>query len=453
MSYLAYLVCIISPTIFISSIILTLFYLAYKLFCSPQKQPEINRATILLMLIVSLSAWPIYHHFSTGATQVATETLEQLVPTENYKIEYTRGVRHIHHNIPRLFLSIYYLGLIFFFIRWSFSFLHLFIIRCKSKVTVIGGRKVYISPDNRISPFSIFGMIVLPVKDLDEAEMIVEHEKIHVARHHSLDLTFARLVATFQWFNPAAWLMIRELKAVHEFEADAGVIDTGIDMKQYQLLLIKKAVGKRFPSPANSLSHSNLKKRISMMQSSQATGFRRFGALLMIPAVAFGLAISNHPAIAATIQDLQSTSYGYTNSADNGSNSSATAKVQATVFTAVEKMPQFPGGERAMLQCVAENIRYPHEAAEANIQGRVVVKFVVKADGSIGDVVVLRSVDPQLDAEAVRVVKSLPRFIPGEMGGKPVDVWYTLPLNFRLSDDSTPQGEEVTEPITSTSEL
>lgn len=106
--------------------------------------------------------------------------------------------------------------------------------------------------------------------------------------------------------------------------------------------------------------------------------------------------------------------------------------VKEEVFTAVEQMPQFPGGEAELLKYVATHIKYPTMAAENNIQGRVVVKFVVKKDGNVGEVVVLRGKDPDLDKEAVRVVKTLPKFIPGKMNGQAVSVWYTLPINFKL---------------------
>ena len=102
------------------------------------------------------------------------------------------------------------------------------------------------------------------------------------------------------------------------------------------------------------------------------------------------------------------------------------------VFTAVEQMPQFPGGEAELLKYIASHIKYPTMAAENNIQGRVVVKFVVNKNGKVGDVVVVRGKDPDLDKEAVRVVKTLPDFIPGKMNGQAVSVWYTLPINFKL---------------------
>jgi len=102
------------------------------------------------------------------------------------------------------------------------------------------------------------------------------------------------------------------------------------------------------------------------------------------------------------------------------------------VFQSVEQMPQFPGGDAELMKYISSHIKYPTMAMENNIQGRVVVQFVVTKTGAIGEVKVVRSKDPDLDREAVRVVKSLPNFIPGKMNGQAVNVWYTLPVNFKL---------------------
>ena len=107
-------------------------------------------------------------------------------------------------------------------------------------------------------------------------------------------------------------------------------------------------------------------------------------------------------------------------------------KKEEQVFTAVEQMPQFPGGDAELMKYISNNIKYPTMAMENNIQGRVVVQFVVTKTGKIGEVKVVRSKDPDLDKEAVRVVKSLPSFIPGKMNGQAVNVWYTLPITFKL---------------------
>lgn len=107
-------------------------------------------------------------------------------------------------------------------------------------------------------------------------------------------------------------------------------------------------------------------------------------------------------------------------------------KEKEKVFVAVEQMPQFPGGDAELMKFLSKNIKYPTMAMENNIQGRVVVQFVVTKTGAIGEVKVIRSVDRDLDREAIRVCKSLPNFIPGKMNGQAVNVWYTLPVNFKL---------------------
>ena len=105
---------------------------------------------------------------------------------------------------------------------------------------------------------------------------------------------------------------------------------------------------------------------------------------------------------------------------------------EAEPFVVVEEMPMFPGGEPALLAYIAEHTQYPEVAKENNIQGKVIVRFCVTSKGGVDKVSILKSVDPELDAEAIRVVQSLPAFKPGKQGGKPVPVWYMVPINFTL---------------------
>lgn len=109
-------------------------------------------------------------------------------------------------------------------------------------------------------------------------------------------------------------------------------------------------------------------------------------------------------------------------------------KKKEEVFAHVEQMPKFPGGDAELYKFISNNLNYPAMAIENNVQGRVVVQFVVTKDGSIGNVKVVRSVDRDLDNEAIRVCKKLPKFIPGKQNGQPVNVWYTLPVTFKLQD-------------------
>ena len=102
------------------------------------------------------------------------------------------------------------------------------------------------------------------------------------------------------------------------------------------------------------------------------------------------------------------------------------------IFKSVEQMPQFPGGEAALMKFLASHINYPPMAAENNVQGKVIVQFVVDKTGKVGEVKVVRNVDKDLDNEAIRVCKALPKFTPGRQNGRPVSVWYTLPIQFKL---------------------
>jgi protein TonB len=101
-------------------------------------------------------------------------------------------------------------------------------------------------------------------------------------------------------------------------------------------------------------------------------------------------------------------------------------------FVVVEEMPMFPGGDAELLKYIAANTIYPEVAKENNIQGRVIVRFCVTAKGGVSQVSILKGVDPELDAEAIRVVNTLPEFKPGKQGGKPVPVWYMVPITFTL---------------------
>ena len=113
-------------------------------------------------------------------------------------------------------------------------------------------------------------------------------------------------------------------------------------------------------------------------------------------------------------------------------NAAQAKAIDETVYRSVEQMPRFPGGEAALMSYIESHINYPAMAAENNVQGKVVVQFVVKKDGSISEVKVIRSVDKDLDREAVRVVKSMPKFTPGRQNGEAVNVWYTLLVPFKL---------------------
>ena len=289
-------------------------------------------------------------------------------------------------------------------------------------------------------PFSWFRWVVVSENDLGEgAREILIHETAHAHAGHSWDIVLADAVIIMQWFNPLAWIMKNSLKDIHEFEADEAVINSGVNAKQYQLLIIKKAVGARLYSIANSFNHSLTKKRITMMCKEKSKRWRCAKALYIVPVAAIAaLAFTTvEPVNAAESETLpkgseiianneKETAENYVQQLPDGDDK---------VYQVCENPPAFPGGTYAMYKYLADNIKYPADAKAAGKEGRVIVQFVVRKDGSVSDVSVVRSVgNASLDNEAVRVVSSMPKWSPGTQGGKPVNVQYTLPVQFKLSD-------------------
>ncbi len=300
-------------------------------------------------------------------------------------------------------------------------------------------------------PFSWFRWVVVSEYDLgDGAREILIHETAHARAGHSWDIVLADAVIIMQWFNPLAWIMKNSLKDIHEFEADEAVINSGVNAKQYQLLIIKKAVGARLYSIANSFNHSLTKKRITMMCKEKSKTWRCAKALYIVPVAAIA-------ALAFTTVDTANATENETlpkGSEFVANNEKETAEnyVQQVpdgddkVYQVCENAPAFPGGTHAMYKYLADNIKYPDEAKAAGKQSRVMLQFVVRKDGSISDVSVVKSAgNVSLDKEAVRVISTMPKWNPGTQGGKTVNVQYTIPVQFRLSDGKINNEKKDTE--------
>ena len=160
--------------------------------------------------------------------------------------------------------------------------------------------------DNDIDPFSWMKYIVMSRKDYDSGySQILTHEKAHIALKHSWDILFVDMITVLQWFNPAIWMMKADLRALHEFEADAVVLKSGTDIKEYQYLLIRKAVSKSGYSVANSFNHSTLKARITMMLNKKSSRMSVWKALYVIPLVGISLAATAETKVDYRYEDQQ----------------------------------------------------------------------------------------------------------------------------------------------------
>ena len=455
-------------------------------------------------------------------------------------------------------------------------------------------------------PFSWFHWVVVGEDDLgDGVREILTHEAAHVKAGHSWDIMLADAVIMLQWFNPLAWIMKNTLKDIHEFEADEAVIASGVNAKQYQLLIIKKAVGARLYSIANSFNHSLTKKRITMMCKEKSKKWSCAKALYILPVAAFvacslstsrnaasvgkgnefisndassstgiNVGITSLPSgeewqyahvyytdessgskesvciaykrgaegdnvgyFRGTTDEFDNAREGYepgyfvvplrnvrlekdvmtfsiyaddatilqnpvkcaecgiVDAVNNGelwkNNASYLKGKKADfklhlgpkfvlqnltnpyvggervmgaveidyiyectqeepsgddtdmIYQVIEEQPEFPSGMKELMKWFSENINYPEEAAKAGVQGRAFVRFVVHKDGSISSPEILRSSGNELlDTEALRVVSSMPKWKPGMQGGKAVNVWFTLPVMFKLQ--GKPADGEIT---------
>lgn len=430
-----------------SALPLALMYLAYKWVLAGENQHKYNRAVLMGVYSVALMfpfVCPAFAGMFQNAHEAMAATVDVAMPIVSGVAE---GVSQ-DFTIADALLWVYLTGMSVAAFMTVVTAIRLVRLVSSGERHVIGTYVLVVTDNEGVAPFSWWRYVVMSREDYDESgDVVLLHELRHLCGHHWVDLLFAQLVVVLQWFNPAAWLMREELKTVHEYQADEAVMRSGADVRQYQMLLIKKAVGARFPSLANSLNHSKLQKRITMMYQSKSRTAGKLGSLVLVPALAIGIAVVSIPAVASVISGASETTLLDSDSKVSkisaiSANTESVAEMRTSapasynkVFTTVEKLAEFPGGIEAMMKWLQYNVKYPKEAEKAGEQGKAVVKFTVNKDGSISNATIIKSVSPSIDKEALRVVTSMPKWKPAENGGKKVACWYTLPVSFRLAPD------------------
>lgn len=459
------------------AICLAAFYLFYKLLLSRDTFHAFNRATLLLLMLLSL-VLP-FVNISVDEPTVAYDGMVQIEQLLAMGVV-DDGPAPSGPTLIQVLFAIYIIGVALFLVGEICSLVRLHrLISGKYSVTTADGVKIVVIDDD-VAPFSWFNNIVISRSDYESGRSeILIHEKAHIAHRHSLDIMLCNMLLIFQWFNPAAWLLRRELQNIHEYEADEAVIQSGADASEYQLLLIPKAVGERLFSMANNLNHNSLKKRITMMLIKKSNPWNRAKILLTVPVAAVAVVAFATPKAESLSKEIEYDSNALVNSvvrsmpgtaehlamstgeagaagmpAEAAAPETAAAdslrgrvagvtvgvsKDDGRVFDVVEDQPRYPGGTNALMTYLRDNIKYPAEAAKAGIQGKVIVQFVVGKDGTVRDVKPKRNISPELDAEAVRVVAAMPKWVPGYQRGEAVNVRYTLPVNFRM--DGGPDSE------------
>lgn len=410
-----------------SSVCILFYELFYRLFLRGETFHRLNRMILLMSLVLSLllplldvSGWFSFAG-QDGAMPVTelTFSLQELVVDQR-----TAGLLE-HQGIAAwaVIFGVYLAGIILLLLKnlLVFVYLHRLLKRCRQEQTADG--QVYYRCPDRMGPFSWLGRVVLSSADDGPlTDCILAHERAHAALGHSFDLLLVELFLCFQWFNPAAWWLKKDLRLVHEYEADRYVLASGFDARVYQLLLIRKSVGPKLYNMVHSFNNYSLKKRITMMMKRKSKFWTQAKSLYVLPLGGFVLALfacvdGKKP----TVEESQSVE-----------TREMTVKEQPDDPVASYVDPSFPGGDVACMKWLSENVKYPAEAVEKGIKGKVIVQFVVTKDGKITDAEVARSVDPLLDAEALRAIRSMPDWEPAQRDGQNIAVKYSLPIAFSL---------------------
>ena len=301
------------------------------------------------------------------------------------------------------------------------------------------------------SPFSFFNLLFINTRDYQPEQLreIIEHEKVHMRQYHTLDIILLELMTILQWFNPVIWLCRRSLKGIHEFLADEGVLLQGTDMSDYQNMLLNHALGIQLNDLTNNFNKSLLKRRLMMMHTPKSGHAARLKPLLALPVIfAMAMLFSFSGSYYAMAQDTPPPPSSQKEKqelpppppkAQKGQEpvkSKEYGNKEEMVYKEVANPPEFKGGQEAFVRYIMENVKYPDQAKKQGIQGTVYVEFIVTKTGKVTTTRVIKSADPLLDEEALRVISLMPDWVPGKNeDGKPVNVSLALPVAFKLDGD------------------
>lgn len=270
------------------AVVMAVFYLFYRLLLSRETFHRLNRVVLLATALLSF-VLPLCIITITRTVEVGSFEIDSLGTATDANLYITTQRIAESASLHLIIALIFGVGVLAV-LAWNVaSIISLRRLIKSGRPAELYGEEVTVV-EQKIAPFSWFRHIVLSEQDAEECgEMVVAHEKAHIALRHSWDLAIVNLCCAVQWFNPAMWLLRSDLKDIHEFEADAEVLRSGIDARSYQILLIKKTVGNKSYSIANSLNHSTLKKRITMMLSKKSSAGSRWKLLYTLPVVALSL--------------------------------------------------------------------------------------------------------------------------------------------------------------------
>jgi TonB family protein len=407
-----------------SSICLLLFWLFYAAFLNGDTQHGRNRTYLLSSVLLAALIPLLNFSLRSGNPIVPADGLVRMLLPEARVTGSAPGAGLFSDPVA-LITFIYITGAVFsgtLFLSAGFRLLWL--------ITTKGNPdKIITYEDDRPVCYSAFGYIFISSSiPQPDAERMIAHERNHLVRLHHIDLCITAIVTVLQWFNPAAWMLRRSLMAVHEYEADSECINLGEEVASYQQLLVSAVLNTRLSLISNTFSkRSLLKNRIIMMTKKKSGSISSLKLLLAVPiaALLFFTFSCNDMGKESALAEPIDPALGVYDSI-----------LKDNVFNVPSEMPVF-GTDAAksmenLFQWIGANVKYPQEAKEKGIMGKVILTFIVDENGNIIQPEVARSADPLLDQAALEMIGKSPKWQPGLYNGKPVKVKMALPVSFAL---------------------
>lgn len=402
-----------------ANLYIILFWAVYKLLLHNELHFALNRGFLLLavpfaLILPLLQSYlgTFLHNSFTAYNSLSGINLSYVL--NEYVVSDTSAVNQMatSHLIKMLLLTGGLITIVWFISgHWR-----IYKLIQSSRKADINEFKVYISPKS-ITPFSYNKTVVLPAATPKaERDIVLLHETLHIRFNHYIDSLLLQLYQVIFWINPFFYLLKRELKEVHEFQVDRRMIQSGVDAINYKVTLVKFSVDTPKFQLANGLTNCPIKKRLIMINNLNLKK-RTWKYMILFPVLAL-LFVS-----------LSSSNI---NEATSSTDNVSVELTQETGEFTIETMPSFPGGMEALNKYLKEKIVYPADAKSASVEGKVYISFIVTTDGTLSDIKVAKKVYPSLDAEALRVVKAMPKWVPGSHEGKAVSVSYVLPIAFKL---------------------
>lgn len=433
------------------NIAIALFYLFYRLFFAGDTFWKTRRYYMLFSILLSF----VYPFLSIENWLQKQEPVQKLIVDYATLPEFTvTAVRETSvFSLGNISMAIYGLVVLILLVRFILQLTSILRIRLHGTVKIVQDTRI-IAIEKEVTPFSFFGSVFMnpELHNEHETKEILAHELTHVRQGHSFDVLVSELLTIILWLNPATWLLKREIRQNLEFLADNKVIESGFDSQTYQYHLLQLSYQTPEHKLGNKFNVSPLKKRIIMMNQKKSAKASLLKYSLIVP-LALALVVSSNAqtvinkakkALTTTTTKEVKATEKKTLIAPAKSSAELTEPVTVVengetekTWDVVEKMPQYPGGEKELMGYLARNIKYPVEAQKNGTQGKVIVGFTVNSAGKVVNQKVLRGVDAYLDKEAVRVVSTFPTWIPGEQKGEKVSVRYVIPIIFRMGDGAT----------------